>query len=243
MWRLFFILITITNFAWAQVVPDYAKEARWASFIEDGLMDGDVVWLNTNNHNFLTIFTESESESSKVAIVMHGLGVHPDWTGVIQPLRLSLTEQGYHTLSIQLPVLANGVDGKEYDALNGDSDKRIQAAVDYIKSTGKSADLLVAHSRGTTMATHYLAGHLNHPFKKFVAVGMNGGSTPYLSDITIPILDLYGTDDIDPVLTTVNQRQAASIHNTRYSQKQIKGDHFFNDQNELLSQSVSNRLK
>ncbi len=106
-----------------------------------------------------------------------------------------------------------------------------------------SADLLVAHSRGTTMATHYLAGHLKHPFKKFVAVGMNGGSTPYLSDITIPILDLYGTEDIDPVLTTVNQRQAASIHNTRYSQKQIKGDHFFNDQNELLSQSVSNWLK
>ena len=43
--RLFFVLITITNFAWAQVVSDNAKEARWASFIEDGLMDGDVVWL------------------------------------------------------------------------------------------------------------------------------------------------------------------------------------------------------
>ena len=241
--RLFFILITITNFAWAQVVPDYAKEARWSSFIEDGLMDGDVVWIKNADREFLSILTDSESESNKFAIVMHGLGVHPDWTGVIQPLRLSLTEQGYHTLSIQLPVLANGADGKQYDALNEDSDKRIQAAIDYIKSMGKSADLLVAHSRGTTMATHYLAGHLQHPFKKFVAVGMNGGSTPYLSDITIPILDLYGTEDIDPVLTSVKQRQAASSHNTRYSQKQIKGDHFFNDQNELLSRSVSNWLK
>ncbi len=241
--RIFFILITITNFAWAQVVPDYAKEARWASFIEDGLMDGDVVWIKNADREFLSILTDSESESNKFAIVMHGLGVHPDWTGVIQPLRLSLTEQGYHTLSIQLPVLANGADGKQYDALNVDSDKRIQAAIDYIKSMGKSADLLVAHSRGTTMATHYLAGHLQHPFKKFVAVGMNGGSTPYLSDITIPILDLYGTEDIDPVLTSVKQRQAASSLNTKYSQKQIKGDHFFNDQNELLSQSVSNWLK
>ena len=241
--RLFFVLITITNFAWAQVVSDYAKEARWASFIEDGLMDGDVVWLKNGDREFLTILTESESESGKVAIIMHGLGVHPDWTGVIQPLRLSLTEQGYHTLSIQLPVLANGVDGKEYDALNGDSDKRIQAAVDYIKNMGKSADLLVAHSRGTTMATHYLASQLKHPFKKFVAVGMNGGSIPYLSDITIPTLDLYGTEDIDPVLTTVKQRQAASSHNVRYSQKQIEGDHFFNDQNELLTQTVGDWLK
>ena len=241
--KLFLLFALITNIAFAQTVPDYAKEARWASFVEDGLMDGDVVWLKNGDREFLTILTESESDSSKVAIVMHGLGVHPDWTGVIQPLRLSLTEQGYHTLSIQLPVLANGVDGKEYDALNGDSDKRIQAAVDYIKSTGKSADLLVAHSRGTTMATYYLASHLKHPFKKFVAVGMNGGSIPYLSDITIPTLDLYGTEDIDPVLTTVKQRQAASNHNTRYSQKQIKGDHFFNDQNELLTQTVGDWLK
>ena len=236
-------LILLSNIVFAQVVPDYAKEARWASFVEDGLMDGDVVWLINGDREFLTILTESESDSSKVAIVMHGLGVHPDWIGVIQPLRLSLTEQGYHTLSIQLPVLANGVDGKEYDALNGDSDKRIQAAVDYILSTGKSADLLVAHSRGTTMATYYLASHLKHPFKKFVAVGMNGGSIPYLPDITIPTLDLYGTEDIDPVLTTVKQRQAASIHNTRYSQKQITGDHFFNDQNELLTQTVGDWLK
>ena len=236
-------LILLSNIVFAQVVPDYAKEARWASFVEDGLMDGDVVWLINGDREFLTILTESESDSSKVAIVMHGLGVHPDWTGVIQPLRLSLTEQGYHTLSIQLPVLANGVDGKEYDALNGDSDKRIQAAVDYIKNMGKSADLLVAHSRGTTMATHYLASQLKHPFKKFVAVGMNGGSIPYLPDITIPTLDLYGTEDIDPVLTTVKQRQAASSHNARYSQKQIKGDHFFNDQNELLAQTVGDWLK
>jgi alpha/beta superfamily hydrolase len=93
------------------------------------------------------------------------------------------------------------------------------------------------------MATHYLASYLNHPFKKFVAVGMNEGSIPYLSDITIPTLDLYGTEDIDPVLTTVKQRQDVSSHNTRYSQKQIKGDHFFNDQNELLTQTIGDWLK
>ncbi|HAP05819.1 MAG TPA: DUF3530 domain-containing protein, partial [Gammaproteobacteria bacterium] len=38
-------LILLSNIVFAQVVSDYAKEARWASFIEDGLMDGDVVWL------------------------------------------------------------------------------------------------------------------------------------------------------------------------------------------------------
>jgi len=241
--KLFLLSVLITNIAFAQILPNYEKEARWASFIEDGLMDGDVVWIKNSDREFLSIFTESESKSNKVAIIMHGLGVHPDWAGVIQPLRLSLTEQGYHTLSIQLPVLANGVEGKEYDALNKDSDRRIQAAVDYIKSTGKSADLLVAHSRGTTMATHYLSNHSKHTFKKFVAVGMNGGSTPYLSDIAIPTLDLYGTEDIEPVLTTVSQRQKASKHNPGYIQKKIQGDHFFNDKDELLTQTVGDWLK
>lgn len=240
--KLFLLILFIFNIAFAQSLPDYAKEARWASFVEDGLMDGDVVWLKNEERQFLSILTEAESDSNKVAIVMHGLGVHPDWTGVIQPLRVSLTEKGYHTLSIQLPVLANGIEGKEYVGLFTDSDKRIQAAVDYIKSIGKEADLLVAHSLGTTMATHFFANNPNHSFKKFVAVGMNGGSVPYLPSVKIPLLDIYGTADIDPVLKSVEQRREAAKSNSEYVQTKIQGDHFFNDQNDLLTQTVGNWL-
>ena len=234
--RLLLILSLISGLASAQTDPDYAKESRWASFVEDGLMDGEVVWIKNGDREFLTILTESESDSNKVAIVMHGLGVHPDWTGVIQPLRVSLTEQGYHTLSIQLPVLANGIPGNEYKPLWGDADKRIKASIEYVKSLGKSPDLLLAHSYGTRMARHYLAGNPDHPFKKFIAIGM--GDASGLSAINIPTLDLYGTEDLDSVLTTVKQRQDASSHNAGYVQKQIQGDHFFNDQNELLTQTV-----
>jgi len=241
--KIFLLLFLLTNVTFAQIIPDYAKESRWADFIEDGLMDGDVVWIQNVNREFLSILTESESESNRVAIVLHGLGVHPDWTGVIQPLRLSLIEHGYHTLSIQLPVLANDANSKDYSGLYNDADKRIQAAVDYVKSLGKTADLLVAHSLGTTMATHYLSNNPTHVFKKFVAVGMNDGSVPYLPNINIPILDLYGTEDIEPVLKTIKQRQLASKNNSKYVRKQITGDHFFNEQNELLVQTVNDWLK
>jgi len=239
--KLFLLFALISNIAFAQTLPDYAKESRWASFVEDGLMDGDVVWIENEGREFLTIFTESESESNKVAIVMHGLGVHPDWSGVIQPLRVALTEQGYHTLSIQLPVLANGIPGNEYKPLWSDADKRIKASIKHVQGLVKSPDLLVAHSHGTRMARHYLAGNPDHPFKKFIAIGM--GDSSGLSDINIPTLDLYGTEDLESVLKTVKQRQAASSHNTGYVQKQIQGDHFFNDQNELLTQTVGNWLK
>ncbi|MCH9712419.1 MAG: alpha/beta hydrolase family protein [Proteobacteria bacterium] len=241
--KLLVTLLLISGLASALTTPDYEKEARWASFIEDGLMDGDVVWIENGEKEFLSILTEAESDSNKVAIIVHGLGVHPDWTGVIQPLRLSLTEQGYHTLAIQLPVLANGVEGKEYVGLFSDSDKRIQASVDYIKSTGKEADLLVAHSLGATMATHYFSNTPKHPFKKFVAVGMNGGSVPYLPSVDIPLLDIYGTADIDPVLKTVIQRREAAKNNSQYVQRMIQGDHFFNEQSDLLTQAVGDWLK
>ena len=93
----------LTSFAFAANVPDYEKEKRWAEHVESGLMDGDMVWVPNGDREFMSILTESESETKKAAIVVHGLGVHPDWSGVIQPLRVSLTKQGYHTLSIQMP--------------------------------------------------------------------------------------------------------------------------------------------
>lgn len=237
------LLLLISGAVMAQSVPDYAKETRWAAQVEDGLMDGDVVWINNADRKFLGIYTESESESNKVAVVMHGIGVHPNWSGVIQPLRLSLINEGYNTLAIQLPVLANGIEGSEYRGLFNDSDKRINATVAYLQSQGKVVDLLVAHSLGTSMATHYLSGNSKHPFKRFVAVGMNGGSTAYLKKVNIPVLDVYGTEDIKPVLTTVNDRKNASKHNTNYTQTQIEGDHFFTNNDELLSKTVANWLK
>jgi alpha/beta superfamily hydrolase len=60
-----------------------------------------------------------------------------------------------------------------------------------------------------------------------------------LSDINIPILDIYGTRDIEGVLTSVEQRQKASKHNTGYVQQQITGDHFFNEKEELLVNAVN----
>lgn len=224
----------------AQTMPDYAKESRWATQIEDSLMDGEVVWIKNDNREFLSILTESESESNKVAIVMHGLGVHPDWNGVIQPLRVALTENGYHTLSIQLPVLANGIPGSEYKPLWKDSDKRIQAAIAYVGELGLSVDSLVAHSHGTRMAKHYFQNNPNHPFKRFVAIGM--GDSSGLSNINIPVLDLYGSEDLDSVLGTVNLRKQAAQHNAAYEQVQINGDHFFNDQNQILNTTVVNWL-
>ncbi|SMN13378.1 hypothetical protein BHECKSOX2_441 [Bathymodiolus heckerae thiotrophic gill symbiont] len=65
----------------------------------------------------------------------------------------------------------------------------------------------------------------------------------YLGEIHIPVLDLYGVDDIDPVLKSVGKRAQASKENKYYTQKKVDADHFFNDKDELLIDEVSAWLK
>ncbi|BAS67326.1 DUF3530 family protein [Bathymodiolus septemdierum thioautotrophic gill symbiont] len=236
------ILLLISNFAFAQVVPNYAKEKRWASQVEDGLMDGDVVWLNANKRQFMSLYTPSETNTKRAALIVHGLGVHPDWAQVIQPLRVALSEKGWHTLSIQMPVLANDKDAMQYIPLLTQADNRIKAAVDYLQQQGLNADAIVSHSLGSLMSAHYLDNQ-QHSFKYFIAIGMPDLAVKYLGKIRIPMLDLYGVDDIEPVLKSIKERAQASKKNKHYTQKRVDADHFFNDKDTLLIDEVGTWLK
>lgn len=238
---LLILSIVIVQAVSAQTTPNYAKETRWAVQVEDTLMDGDSVWLSANNHEFLSIFTPSESDTKKTAIIVHGLGAHPDWVQVIQPLRVVLTEKGFNTFSIQVPVLANGVDADQYEPLFNQADNRITTAINYLKAQGFEANTLIAHSLGGVMSAHYLANN-QHSFKEFIAIGMPDLAVEYLTKIDIPMLDLYGVDDIEPVLSSVKARANASSKNKNYHQKMVNADHFFNEKDDLLIDTVSTWL-
>lgn len=64
----------------------------------------------------------------------------------------------------------------------------------------------------------------------------------YLTKIDIPMLDLYGVDDIEPVLSSVKARANASSKNKNYHQKMVNVDHFFNEKDDLLIDMVSTWL-
>ncbi len=88
------------------------------------------------------------------------------------------------------------------------------------------------------MSAHYLINN-QHPFKKFAAIGMPGLAVEYLTKIDIHMLDLYGMDDIEPVLSPVKARAKASSKNKNYHQKMVNADHFFNEKDDLLIDTVS----
>ena len=81
-----------TSVAHAQS-PDYAREKRWVEEITPSLVVGDAITLvQGNGHKFLALHTSSAKARAGV-IVVHGMGVHPDWN-LIGALRLSSSSPG-----------------------------------------------------------------------------------------------------------------------------------------------------
>ena len=81
------------------LASDLEKEERWREQVEDSIMDGESVDLVVEGRNVFAIYTEAEEEAKGTVIVMHGRGMHPDWSDVVGPIRVGLTEHGWNTLS------------------------------------------------------------------------------------------------------------------------------------------------
>lgn len=218
------------------VEPDYQKETRWREQVADAILDGEEITLEGADRPFFAIWMESEEESTKAAILIHGSGVHPNWANVILPLRVGLTEHRYNTLSLQMPVLANGTELEEYIGLFPLAANRIAAAVSYLQDNGYEPELIVAHSLGSAMSAFYLANHAT-PVLRFVGIGMPIIAMDYLPDIKIDTLDLYGTDDFPAIIANAPARLKASAR-ANFTQQTLAGDHFFTDQDDALLQTV-----
>ncbi len=179
-------------------------------------------------------------------IVVHGTGIHPNWEQVVQPIRVALTEHGWHTLSIQMPILHNGAEFEEYVPLYPEVPPRLKAAEQFLKQNGTETLVIVAHSQGATMSSYYLSRNVND-IQGFVAIGMSAtqknrdvNSAISLQTINIPVLDLYGSDDLPGVLETAVFRKQVSAHNAQYSQQVIQGaNHFFDEMNDELIRVVA----
>lgn len=251
--KLVITLITLL-FCTATVASDLAKEKRWADQIVDALIDGDEVWLKTHDdaqQEFLGIYTLATEKSEHAVIIMHGTGIHPDWQQVIQPLRVGLAELGWHTLSIQMPILPNDAKTSEYSPLYDEVTPRARAAINHLKNSGVNTIVIIGHSLGASMASYYLTRD-DTDVAGFIGIGMDAGGEDKrmddahsISQIKIPVLDLYGSDDLDGILNSVTLRADAAkkANNKNYTQTKVAGaNHFFDGKDEQLITTVANWL-
>ena len=244
------LLTSVYAPAWGS---DLAKEKRWADQVVDQLFDGEAIQLEADGVEFLGLYTEAASEPKGSVIVLHGIGVHPDWPQVINPLRVGLAEQGWNTLSIQLPILPNEAADEDYLPLFPEAPPRIDAALHYLEQADPGPVFIAAHSMGSFMALHYVGGTSGSGVAGLILIGTSTGGTDGMDEaaegltgIKLPMLDLYGEFDLETVLTGVGKRaEVAEVSgNDDFSQIETPGaDHFFDGYEERLLETVSEWLE
>ena len=238
--------ITLLVLAAPVAASDLEKEQRWREQVEDSIMDGEAVDLVVEGREIFAIYMEAEDGSDKGMIVVHGTGIHPNWQQVVQPIRVEMAAHGWNTLSIQMPILHNEAQYEEYVALYPEVPPRLRAAEAFLKDRGIQTLLIAAHSQGATMSSYYLSRHPSD-VKGLIAIGMGAtqkdshiNSAQSLKKITIPVLDLYGDDDLPGVLDTADARTESSAHNAQYSQQMIKdANQFFDGMDDELVSAVA----
>lgn len=234
--RTLFGIAALLGLSHAFAQADYAREQRWAAEITPAILVGDPVQLELKSgRKFLAIYTPNTKAAAGV-IVVHGSGVNPDW-GLINPLRSQLAEQGYATLSVQMPVLAADARGDQYPPLFPEAADRLRTAVAFLRGKGHKKIAIVAHSLGARMTNYFLNNSPDPLIDAWVAIGIPGVFTEPAS-FKAPVLDLYVEKDLPAVLENAAKRAEAISRVRGSAQIQVGGaDHFFNGmETELVRQ-------
>ena len=232
------LLLVVAGPARAQ---DYEREKRWADDILPTLIVGEAVWLRQKNgHRFLGLFTDVKTPKGAV-IISHGRGWSPDFE-LYGTLRTRLAEEGYSTLSIQLPVLPSTAILGLYVPLYPDARERFQLAVDFLKSRGHKNIGIVSHSLGATMANQYLIRTEDTTVKAWVFIGILQGLEE-MYRIKIPTLDVYGSNDWTVTMWGAPEREKQLKDHPGSGQVMVPdAKHFFEGREEELIKIVTGFL-
>ncbi|HUV20832.1 MAG TPA: alpha/beta fold hydrolase [Gammaproteobacteria bacterium] len=231
--------------------PDYEREARLANQIVDMILDGDALWLEANEREFLGIYTEADNVQAAV-LILHGRGFHPDWGDAIKPLRVGLVARGYSTLSLQMPVLEKDAKYYDYEPIFSFAHARIEAGIRYLRDQDYRKVILLAHSCGAHMAMDWIRKHGDDSIDAYVGLGM--GATDYgqpmrqplpLARMQVAVLDVYGAEDYPAVRRGAPARKVM-LQSTGQSQSQQQvipqATHYYTDQGDALVKVVADWL-
>ena len=235
--------------------PDFEREERIINEIEDSVMDGDVEYLSlAEDEEVFSIYTESELDETKGGvIVIHSRGHHANWSSVIKPVRVELTERGWSTLSVQMPVLDKNAKYYDYVPIFPYAHQRISAAIDFFKEQDINNIVIVAHGCGAHMSMSYIDKYGNSDISAYVGIGM--GATDYkqkiirqfpLAKMDMPILDIFGEKDYPGVVRLAKQRKPLlNRGNNRNLQLLVENaDHYYQERDtvKLLVEKIGNWL-
>lgn len=248
-----FLFVAALLLCTAALASDLARERRMAEEIADAIVEGDPVYLQAGDARFLGIHTRSNAPAPRgAAIILHGRGLHPDWAEVVAPLRTALPRYGWHTLSLQMPVLAKDATYYDYLSIFPEAFPRLRAGIEYLRAQGITNIVLIAHSCGAHMAMAWMERYGDADIHAFVGIGMGATDlgqpmlAPFpLDRMRVPVLDIFGGDDYPAVLRGAPQRvdDMRRAGNPKSRQIVIPGaDHYFRSGGDALVEAVGSWL-
>ncbi len=243
-----FLLVLI---AWQPTqASNFVRESHIAKHIKENINGGEIVELNAGTRKFLAIYRESVLPLTQGGvIILHDINQNPDSPGIIRTLRNDLIESGWDTLSVQMPVTDMHAHRDRHYNLLPIGMARIGAAANFFAQKNNFNIGVVAHGFGANHAVQYLADAPAETIKGVILIGMdseNKETLENLKKIKLPLLDIYGSEDLPKVIDTAHKRQravASSAGNLQYQQyRQIGADHYFNGLTHTLANVVSSWL-
>lgn len=219
------------------LAADYAREERWAQEVAPAIVVGDPVYLATPTRaKVFAILAEPSGGARGGVVIVHGLGVHPDW-GVNGGLRTRLVDSGFVTLSVQMPVLAADATRDDYRATLPEASDRIAAALRYLRARGLQKIAIVSHSYGATMVNTYLARPDALGVDGWVPIGMFG---VFDAKPREPVLDIVAEHDAHEVRADWKRRAREPPRDSCSRQLSIDGtDHFFDNRQDRLASAIA----
>jgi len=238
----------------AEGVKELSREQQIAEKLTLTADADEIISLKAAGGHFIGLYKRAKSSEIKtgeahgVVILVHGMGAHPDWPDVISPLRTQLTEYGWSTLSIQMPILSPEEPISEYGKTLRLANSRIQAAVDYLHDWEIETIILLGYSFGASQTANYLASNKPEDIKAFVSVSMLAQKFikpeldvfKFIAGIPVPILDIYGEEDLEDVRRGIDDRRLAASKNGNTGFQQIElqksGHHYLGFEDALVEQ-------
>jgi len=233
---------------------DLEREKRLADNIKDSNVIGEIINLKTTDIEFIGLLNNEEANTLRGSIlILHGMESNPNAPQVIRPLRHQLAQLGWVTTAIQLPTAKHNSSLNDNLALIKESSPRVDSALSYMRENFKNSPcVVIAHSLGATIAADYFARQKELACDALVLIGLptltselpEAQSTELLKEISIPILDIFGNQDLDNVKRTAPPRKSAFIKNNLLNrQLEVSGaDHVFTGLDDTLVLSIHNWL-
>ncbi len=197
------------------VSTDVLAEVQISQELAD-LPNTELLQLQVDGQDFPALFSPAAAaQVSGVVILLHDMGQHLNWPGVIQPLREELPRYGWATLSLQMPVLPMNVEQSDYGKSLQLASQRIQAGYDYLRGKKLLNTVLIGQGLGAASAIRHISQQEETPFVALVLISMadwNWLTPPLdalqdLGKISIPVLDVYASNDRAAVLEAVAERK------------------------------------